>query len=178
MARKLRLQYPGAIYRLMYRGDHLEPVFLEDADRRLFLRTLSEACAKSGWRSQAWVLMGNHYHLLLERPEATLAASIAKRGGQTRTCRTSRQTTAAAGPGGSGAGGVRIGPLAQDCGGEIGLGGLAARAQHRVAPLGQRAAADGPLHQRQRRAWENETREPAKIPTSQIQARPFGHNPR
>jgi putative transposase len=43
MARKLRLQYPGAIYHLMSRGDHREPVFLEEADRALFLSTLGEA---------------------------------------------------------------------------------------------------------------------------------------
>jgi len=50
MARKLRLQYPGAIYHLMSRGDRREPVFLEDADRSLFVSTLSEACAKTDWQ--------------------------------------------------------------------------------------------------------------------------------
>ena len=49
MARKLRLQYPGAIYHLMSRGDRREPVFLEDADRSLFVSTLVEACAKTDW---------------------------------------------------------------------------------------------------------------------------------
>ena len=47
MARKLRLQYPGAIYHLMSRGDRREPVFLDDADRRSCLSTLGEACAKT-----------------------------------------------------------------------------------------------------------------------------------
>ena len=50
MARKLRLQYPGAIYHLMSRGDRREPVFLEDADRALFVSTLGEACAKTDWQ--------------------------------------------------------------------------------------------------------------------------------
>jgi hypothetical protein len=52
MARKLRLQYPGAIYHLMSRGDRREPVFLEDADRSLFVSTLGEACAKTDWQVQ------------------------------------------------------------------------------------------------------------------------------
>jgi len=39
MARKLRIQYPGAIYHVMNRGDRREPIFLDDADRRGFLQT-------------------------------------------------------------------------------------------------------------------------------------------
>jgi hypothetical protein len=44
MARKLRVQYPGAIYHLMNRGDPRAPIFLDAKNRRLFLHTLSEAC--------------------------------------------------------------------------------------------------------------------------------------
>jgi REP element-mobilizing transposase RayT len=73
MARKLRLQYPGAIYHLMSRGDHKEPVFLDDADRRLFLSTLTEACAKTDWQVHAYCLMNNHFHLVVETPKANLA---------------------------------------------------------------------------------------------------------
>ena len=54
MARKLRLQYPGAIYHLMSRGDRREPVFLEDADRSLFVSTLGEACAKTDWQFHSY----------------------------------------------------------------------------------------------------------------------------
>jgi hypothetical protein len=49
MSRKLRLQYPGGIYHVMNRGDRQENIFHEDSDRELFLETLSEACAKTGW---------------------------------------------------------------------------------------------------------------------------------
>ena len=73
MARKLRLQYPGAMYHLMSRGDHLEPVFLEEADRRLFVSTLGESCAKTDWQIHAYCLMGNHFHLVVETPKANLA---------------------------------------------------------------------------------------------------------
>jgi REP element-mobilizing transposase RayT len=44
--------------------------------RRLFLSTLEEVCQQIGWRIHAYVLMGNHYHLLLETPEANLVAGM------------------------------------------------------------------------------------------------------
>jgi putative transposase len=46
MARKLRVEYPGAIYQLMNRGDHREAIFRDDEDRTRFLSTLDEACEK------------------------------------------------------------------------------------------------------------------------------------
>ena len=53
MGRKLRVQYPGAIYHILNRGDRREPIFLDDLDRRRFLQTLSEACAKTDWQVHA-----------------------------------------------------------------------------------------------------------------------------
>ena len=47
MARKLRLEYPGAVYHVMNRGDRREPIFRDDADRQRFLNTLGEACGKT-----------------------------------------------------------------------------------------------------------------------------------
>jgi len=49
MARKLRIEYPGAIYHLMNRGDRREEIFHDDRDRELFVATLAEACAKADW---------------------------------------------------------------------------------------------------------------------------------
>src|SRR5215471_2662301 len=72
MARKLRVQYPGAIYHLMNRGDRREPIFLDDDDRHLFLKTLAEACEKTDWQLQAWCLMNNHVHLVAEMPRGNL----------------------------------------------------------------------------------------------------------
>jgi REP element-mobilizing transposase RayT len=68
MARKLRVQYPGAIYHVMNRGDRREAIFIEDEDRYLFLETLGEACEKTDWRVDAWCLMSNHFHLVTETP--------------------------------------------------------------------------------------------------------------
>ena len=50
MARKLRIQYPGAIYHVMNRGGRREAIFGDDEDRHRFLETLGEACAKAGFR--------------------------------------------------------------------------------------------------------------------------------
>ena len=72
MARSIRIQYPGAYYHVMARGNRWEAIFLDDEDRRFFLKAVGEACAMTGWRVHAWVLMKNHYHLLLETPAANL----------------------------------------------------------------------------------------------------------
>lgn len=62
MARKIRIEYAGAVYHVMARGNQGRAVFADDLDRRLWLTTLSEACEKTGWKIHAYVLMGNHYH--------------------------------------------------------------------------------------------------------------------
>jgi len=74
--RQVRIQFPCAYYHVMCRGDRRELIFEDDVDRRTFLRTLGEAAARTGWRIHAYVLMGNHYHLLLETPEANLVAGM------------------------------------------------------------------------------------------------------
>lgn len=76
MARKLRVQYPGAIYHVMNRGDRREPIFQDDQDRRCFLETLGEACGKTGWQVHAWCLMPNHFHAVIETPQANLVAGM------------------------------------------------------------------------------------------------------
>ena len=60
----------------MARGSHGQAVFGDNADRQRFLETLGEACEKTGWRIHAYVLMGNHYHLLVETPEPNLVAGM------------------------------------------------------------------------------------------------------
>ena len=76
MARKLRVQYPGAIYHVMNRSDRREPIFKDDADRERFLATLGEACTKTGWQVQAYCLMPNHFHLVVETPQANLVPGM------------------------------------------------------------------------------------------------------
>ena len=76
MARKLRVEYPGALYHVLNRGDRREPIFQDGLDRRRFVETLAEACAKTSWQVQAYCLMGNHSHLVLETPPANLVAGM------------------------------------------------------------------------------------------------------
>jgi putative transposase len=76
MARKLRVQYPGAIYHVLQRGDRREAIFREDEDRRHFLATLSQACAKTGWLVPALCLLPKHFHRVLETPQANWVAGM------------------------------------------------------------------------------------------------------
>jgi putative transposase len=76
VARKLRIQYEGAIYHVMNRGDRREDIFHTDDDRQLFLKTLGEACEKTGWQVHAYCLMRNHFHLVVETPRANLVAGM------------------------------------------------------------------------------------------------------
>jgi REP element-mobilizing transposase RayT len=76
MPRKLRVEYPGAIYHVMNRGDRREDIFKDDHDRERFLATLGEACAKTAWQVHAYCLMGNHFHLVIETPQANLVAGM------------------------------------------------------------------------------------------------------
>ena len=77
MPRQLRIEYPGAMYHLMSRGDRRERIFLDDVDRQDFIKTLAEACQKTGWQVHAYCLMSNHYHLVIETPEPNLVAGMA-----------------------------------------------------------------------------------------------------
>lgn len=76
MPRPLRIEFPGAIYHLLNRGDRREPIFADDLDRRCFLITLGEACGKTGWQIHAFCLMENHFHLVTETPQANLVVGM------------------------------------------------------------------------------------------------------
>lgn len=76
MPRKPRVEYAGAVYHVMCRGNGGQAIYLDDSDRRSHLDTLGEACERCGWRVHAYVLMGNHYHLLLETPEPNLVVGM------------------------------------------------------------------------------------------------------
>jgi putative transposase len=76
MPRKLRVEFPGAIYHVMSRGDRREAIFLDDVDRQDFLKTLAEAGQKTGWQVHAYCLMGNHFHLVVETPDANLVEGM------------------------------------------------------------------------------------------------------
>ena len=76
MARKLRIEYAGAIYHVLNRGDRREDIFKDDRDREMFLETLGQAAQKTGWQVHALCLMSNHFHLVVETPNANLVAGM------------------------------------------------------------------------------------------------------
>jgi len=76
VARKLRLEYEGAIYHVMSRGNRREPLFKDEPDREMLLETLGQAAQKTGWQIHAYCLMTNHFHLVLETPGANLVAGM------------------------------------------------------------------------------------------------------
>ena len=60
----------------MERGDRLAPIFLNDEDREIFLRTMNEAVERSGWKVYGWVLMTNHYYWAFRTLEPKLVAGM------------------------------------------------------------------------------------------------------
>jgi putative transposase len=76
MARRFRLQYPGARYHVINRGNPQHEVFGAAGAKHAFLVTLGEAAVQFGWRANAFVIMRNHYHLALKTPEPNLVAGM------------------------------------------------------------------------------------------------------
>jgi REP element-mobilizing transposase RayT len=76
MARPLRIIFPGAWYHVTSRGQERRPIYLDDRDREHFLKLLEVMVSRFRVRVHAYVLMDNHYHLLLETPEANLSRAI------------------------------------------------------------------------------------------------------
>jgi REP-associated tyrosine transposase len=70
------VEYEGAIYHLMNRGDRRERIFIDDRDRERFLMAVSETCERTEWRVHAYCLMPNHFHLVVETPKPNLCAGM------------------------------------------------------------------------------------------------------
>ncbi len=76
MARALRVEYEGARYHVMCRGNHSQTIFHSQEDADLFTKTLGEMCSRNQTVVHAWCLMSNHYHLLLETPAGNLVSAM------------------------------------------------------------------------------------------------------
>jgi len=81
MVRPLRIEYPGAIYHVTSRGNAQGNIFLDDADRDMFLDALAGAINRFGWVCHAFCLMGNHYHLVIETPMPNMSAGMRQLNG-------------------------------------------------------------------------------------------------
>jgi len=76
MARPLRLEFPGALWHVTSRGNERAAIVRDDHDRERFLATLARVVETMAWHLYAYVLMDNHYHLLLETPDPNLAEGM------------------------------------------------------------------------------------------------------
>ena len=76
MARPLRIQFPGALYHVISRGNERKPLVRDDADRTERLDWLRLTVETYGWRLHAFVLMRNHEHLFVETPKPNLSAGM------------------------------------------------------------------------------------------------------
>jgi len=81
MARPLRLEFDGALYHVTSRGNAREEIFDEDGDRKAFLEILGKVVDRFNWLCHAYCLMDNHYHLVIETPEANLSKGMRQLNG-------------------------------------------------------------------------------------------------
>lgn len=76
MPRKQRIEYPGAVYHIISRGNYRKELFLHEKTGEAFERTIFEAAERCGWKLHAYVIMSNHYHLAIETPEPNLVEGM------------------------------------------------------------------------------------------------------
>jgi len=76
MARPLRIEYPGAVYHVTARGNGRQEIFHDDHDYRKFLEVLGKTIGRFNWLCHAYCLMGNHYHLMIETPDANISKGM------------------------------------------------------------------------------------------------------
>ena len=81
MSRPLRLEFSGALYHVTSRGNERKVIYLEDSDFEIFLNLLNTVCSRYNWVIHAYCLMSNHYHLLVETPDANLSKGMRQLNG-------------------------------------------------------------------------------------------------
>ena len=81
MARPPRIKFPGALYPVTSRGDGREDTYLGEGDRQAWLGILGAVCERFRWVCHAYCQMTNHYHLLVETPEANLSRGMRQPNG-------------------------------------------------------------------------------------------------
>lgn len=76
MARPLRIEYENALYHIISRGNEGMTLFIQDQDRHAFMNVLERVVERYNWICHAYCLMGNHYHLVIETPDANLCRGM------------------------------------------------------------------------------------------------------
>ena len=78
MSRPLRIEFPGAVHHVTSRGNAGRQIFTDAADGGRFVELLEREIGQQRWLCHAFCLMGDHYHLLVETPEANLARGMGR----------------------------------------------------------------------------------------------------
>jgi REP-associated tyrosine transposase len=76
MPRPLRVQLAGGVYHVVSRGNRQQAIFCDETDYLRFLELLGVVVSRFGWRCHAYCLMPNHFHLVIETPEANISAGM------------------------------------------------------------------------------------------------------
>ena len=81
MSRPVRIEFPGACHHVTSKGTKGQIVFRDKADKALFLNTLDNVVSRFGWLLHSYVIMEQHYHLVVEVPEANLSRGMRQLNG-------------------------------------------------------------------------------------------------
>ena len=81
MSRPLRIELAGGLYHVTSRGDRREAIYRDDQDRMEWLGALGEVCSRFNWRCHAYCEMTNHYHFVVETPDANLSKGMRQLNG-------------------------------------------------------------------------------------------------
>jgi putative transposase len=81
MARPLRIALPGGLYHITSRGNQRGDIYFSDADREAWLNVFGQVCKRFNWLCHVWCQMSNHYHVVVETPEANLAQGMRQLNG-------------------------------------------------------------------------------------------------
>jgi putative transposase len=76
MARPLRIELAGGLYHVTSRGDRREAIYRDDAERAAWLDLFGDVCERFNWRCHAYCQMTNHYHIVVETPDANLSKGM------------------------------------------------------------------------------------------------------
>jgi putative transposase len=81
MARPLRIEYEGAVHHVMSRGNARASIVADDEDRKAWVAVLGHVAERFQWRVWAYCLMDNHFHVLVETPNANLSRGMRELNG-------------------------------------------------------------------------------------------------
>ncbi|MBN2875101.1 MAG: transposase [Spirochaetales bacterium] len=81
MSRPLRIELAGGLYHVTSRGDRREEIYRDDEDREAWLEQLGAVCERFNWRVHAYCEMTNHYHFVVETPQANLSKGMRQLNG-------------------------------------------------------------------------------------------------